>query len=126
MQSEPSLKTSAQAFLRWGGQHAQFLGIIGVIIGGLVLGGTKIQHWREEARNTRIELGAKFEVLEKDTEVRTSMLEKEIEVLPNTTDARISQARAEASKEAADRFLLFGYAEQYAKYQNQALGGKVP
>ena len=54
------------------------------------------------------------------------MLEKEIEVLRNTTDARISQARAEASKEAADRFLLVGYAEEYAKYQNKALGDKAP
>ncbi len=96
MQSEPSLKTSAQAFLRWGGQHAQFLVVIGVITGGLVWGGTKIQHWRAEARNTRIELRAKVEVLE-----------KEIEGMRRTTDARISQARAEASKEAA---------ENYAKY----------
>ena len=104
MQSEPLLKRSAQAFLRWGGQHAQFLGVIGVITGGLVLGGTKIQHWRDEARTTRRELEAKIEVLE----------------------GRISLARAEASKETAERFLLFGYADEYARYQQKALGDKAP
>ncbi|CAL8470028.1 g9570 [Coccomyxa elongata] len=101
MQPEPLLK-STRAFMRWGGQHAQFLGVVGVMAGALVLLGTKITQWAGEARNVRIVLG-------KDIELLRNQIRMEAEV----ANARVAQARAEAIKQTTDSFLRYGYVEEY-------------
>ncbi len=101
MQPEPLLK-STQAFMRWGGQHAQFLGVVGVMAGGLVLFGTKITQWAGEARNVRIELGNEIELLRNQSEMEAV-----------TRQAELEAARAEAAQQTTERFLLYGYVEDY-------------
>ena len=63
--------------------------------------GTKIQHWSSQNEMIRTEMG------------------KEVAVLRSEVD----KARAEAVKETSDRFLMYGYAEEFRK---KALGDKAP
>lgn len=42
------------------------------------------------------------------------------------TNAKIAQARAEAIQTTNDRFLQYGYAEEFKKFQSKALGDKAP
>ena len=99
MRQEPSLRTSAQAFFRLGGQHAQFLGVLGVFAGGIYLLGSRIQHWSEEARNIRTEL-------EKVIAIR---------------HAELRQAWAEIIQIASCCFLQYSYTEKLKKCQSKAV-----
>lgn len=149
MQPEP-LVTSAQAFMRWGGQHAQFMGVLGVIVNGVFWIGAKVDHWSEGARKTRMKAGKESALPRKEMGEKIAMLQKEIALLQRemeqdaelhraelrAANARIAQARAEAIQQTTDRFLLYGYAEEYAnnegrppgrrlvtKYERQTVGG---
>ena len=88
-----------------GGRHAQFLGVLGIVastsLAGIFYLGTKIQHWSSQNEMIRTEMG------------------KEVAVLRSEVD----KARAEAIKETSDRFLMYGYAEEFRK---KALGDKAP
>lgn len=47
-------------------------------------------------------------------------MDKEVSVLR----AQLAQARAEAILETNEKFLMYGYAEEYKRYQEKALGIK--
>ena len=116
------MKTSAQKFSRWGGQHAQFLGVLGVVAGGFIFIGSKTNHWAEEAKKIRTVMAKEVETLRAQVEKEAATRQAQVE----TANARVAQARAEAIQTTSDRFLLYGYAEEFKRYQNKALGEKAP
>ena len=67
--------------------------------------------------------------LEKEAATLRAQVEKEAatrQAQVETANARVAQARAEAIQTTSDRFLLYGYAEEFKRYQNKALGEKAP
>ena len=117
---EPSIKGSAQAFMRAGQQHAQFLGVTMIVAGAIFYAGGRYNHWAEEAQTI---------CLEKDREVKVlqARMDKEVEVHKaqiGRARAEAIRARAEAIQETSDKFLKYGYAEEYKRFQGKTSGAK--
>lgn len=126
---DPGLKSSVQTFFRVGGQHAQLLGVLTVFVGAVYLAGSRIKGLSDEADKIRVEMAKEVGILRAQHDTLRAQLDKEAETRRAELDAanaRVAQARAEAIQLTSDRFLKFGYAEEYEKYQRQALGDKAP
>ena len=61
----------------------------------------------------------KIKLMAKEWEVVEEKLKADREVV----EEKVKAAKAEGAKETADRFLMFGYAAEYEKYQEKVKGG---
>ena len=129
--SQPGLRSSAQAFMRAGGVHAQFLGVIVTVVAltttAVFYAGSRVNSWAEEAHKIRVKLEKEREVRQVEREVRQVELEKERGVgqaQQQALQAQVAQARAEAIQETIDKFLIYGYAEEYSKISKETLAAR--
>lgn len=98
-----SIRESGRDFLRFGRSNSQFIGTALVIISGI---------WY---------LSGTFSKLRSDLSAQEKIMNTRIEA----AEEKIKIARLEAIKECNDKFLIYGYAAEYQKYQHKALGKNV-
>ena len=125
--SQPGLRSSAQAFMRAGGVHAQFLGVVVTVVAltttAVFHAGSRVSSWAREARKIRVELVKEREVRQVEREVR--QVEREIsQAQQQALQAQVAQARAEAIQDTIDKFLIYGYAEEYSKFSKETLAAR--
>jgi hypothetical protein len=101
---EQGFRQSARTFLSSGGKHAQFI----VVVLTLVAFGT----------GGAFALGSRLRSLEAEAELRRT----QVEAMKETLRAEVGRARAEAIQETSEKFLMYGYAEEYAKFQKKNPG----
>jgi hypothetical protein len=136
---EQGFRQSARTFLSSGGKHAQFIGVVLVAFGGAFALSSRIKSLEAaasaeaELRRTSLEAQAELRrtILEAEAELRRTSLEAEaelrrtqVEALKETLQAQVGRARAEAIQETSEKFLMYGYAEEYAKFQKITLASK--
>lgn len=95
-----SIRESSKDFLRFGRSNAQFISTIFIAI-------TSIWY-----------LSKTYSKLRSDVSAQEKIMKAQIEA----AEAKIKTARAEAIQECNDKFLMYGYAAEYQKYQQKALG----
>ena len=126
--AQRGLKSSAQAFVRAGGVHAQFLGVIVTVVAltttAVFYAGTSINRWAEEAQKIRLELDKEHAVRQAEQQALQAQLEKEHAVRQaeqQALRAQLAQARAEAIQETSDKFLMYGYFIEYSRLRKKTL-----
>ena len=111
------MRRSANAFMEAGNKHAHFatllLGASAALVAGAAAGASYVKGMQ-----------AKLVILE--AELQRSREEARLRVEHARQEARlgIAAATALAVKETSDKFLLYGYAEEYRAFQEKALGKK--
>lgn len=102
-----SIRESGRDFLRFGRSNSQFIGTALVIISGIwYLSGT--------FSKLRSDLSAQDKIISAQEKIMNTRIE--------AAEEKIKTARLEAIKECNDKFLIYGYAAEYQKYQHKALG----
>ena len=96
-EARPGFRGSANRFMSFGSKHGQFLGVLAVAAGSLFY-----------LAGRYVELTAKNDELT----LKLNSLEK-------LTVEKVARARAEASDETSQLFLMYGYAEEYKRYQEK-------
>jgi hypothetical protein len=107
---EQGFRQSARTFLSSGGKHAQFIGVVLTLV-AFGTGGA-------------FALGSRFKSLKAATSAEAELRRTQVEALKATLRAEVGRARAEAIQETSEEFLMYGYAEEYAKFQKKTLASK--
>jgi hypothetical protein len=125
---EQGFRQSARTFLSSGGKHAQFIGVVLVAFGGAFALGSRIKSLEAaasaEAELRRTSLEAQAELRRTSLEAQAELRRTQVEALKETLQAEVGRARAEAIQETSEKFLMYGYAEEYAKFQKETLASK--
>jgi hypothetical protein len=103
---EQGFRQSARTFLSSGRKQAQFIGVVLVAFGGAFA------------------LGSRLKSLEAAASAEAELRRTQVEALKETLQAQVGRARAEAIQETSEKFLMYGYAEEYAKFQKKTLASK--
>lgn len=108
--------------MHWGRENAQFLAVGLAFVGSISYMGGKYQQLQDQR-----------ELLEKDINDQRELLEKGINDQREVFEARLEAARAEAKQQKAEaiqlcneKFLLYGYANEYKALQHMTLGERAP
>ena len=142
------LRTSVSKAAGWGRENAQLLGVMAGITAGLSAGlfwlGTYVSEnkvlkqkvsnveelMKQKVSNVEELMKQKLsdvEELIKDRELsvrglRLRTVEEKVKADREVVEEKVKAAKADGAKETADRFLMFGYAAEYEKFQKKVEG----
>ena len=97
--------------MHWGRENAQFLAVGLVSLGSILYAGGKYQQLQDQR-----------ELLEKGINDQREVFEARIEA----ARAEAKQHKAEAIQQCNEKFLLYGYANEYKALQQRTLGERAP
>ena len=137
------LRTSVSKAAGWGRENAQLLGVMAGITAGLSAGlfwlGTYVSENKvlkqkvsnvEELMKQKLSDAEKLmakdrELTIKDRELTVKdreVVEEKVKAAREVVEEKVKAAKADGAKETADRFLMFGYAAEYEKFQKKVEG----
>ena len=141
------LRTSVSKAAGWGRENAQLLGVMAGITAGLSAGlfwlGTYVSENKvlkqkvsnvEELMKQKLsnveelmkqKLSDVEKLMAKDREVveeKVKAAEEKVKAAREVVEEKVKAAKADGAKETADRFLMFGYAAEYEKFQKKVEG----
>ena len=111
MSTPTALQASRSRFMHWGRENAQFLAVGLAFVGSILYAGGRYQQLQDQR-----------ELLEKGINDQRQIFKAKLEA----ARALAIQQKAEAIQQCNEKFLLYGYANEYKALQQRTLGEPAP